>query len=308
MARLETRHLVTMVAVASEGSFVGAADVLGISQAAVSQHMAALERTVQATLFERHGGPTPVSLTAAGRVLLPHANAIIERMGDAQRELDDLASGVRGRLVCGTFQSVSVQLLPDIVARVRAESPELAIRLEEADENDVLIEQLVNGNLDVAFLAGPFDDARIDAIELGRDPFLVLLPRDHDFPISAGAKAFPTELLNGAPMVGQHPQALQQVIDDGLRPLGVTLQYVFRTNDNGAVQAMVRAGMGPAVMPRLAIDEADPNIHIMAMDPPIEPRSIWIAQSTAPHGVPAADRFIQLARELSKPRLLPPGR
>lgn len=308
MTRLETRHLMTFLAVAEEGSFVGAADILGVSQAAVSQHMSALERVVHATLFERHGGPTPVSVTAAGRVLLPHAKAIVEQMELAQRDLDDLASGVRGRLSCGTFQSVSVQLLPDIVARVRAESPELAIRLVEADENEVLIAQLLDGDLDVAFLAGPLDDARIDVIELGRDPFLVLLPRDHDFALPPRAKAFPTELLNGAPMVGQQPKALQQVIDDGLRPLGVTLRYVFRTNDNGAVQAMVRAGMGPAVMPRLAVDETDQDIVIMPMDPPIEPRPIYIAQSTSQFGLPSADRFVQLAREVSKPRLLPPLR
>jgi DNA-binding transcriptional LysR family regulator len=112
--------------------------------------------------------------------------------------------------------------------------------------------------------------------------------------------------LSDAPMVGQYPRALQQVIDDGLRPFGITLNYVFRTNDNGAVQTMVRAGMGPAVMPRLAIDETDRDIIIMPMDPPIEPRPIYIAQNPSQYGIPAADRFVQLAREISAPRLLPP--
>jgi len=302
---MDTRHLNTLLMVAEEGSFIGAADMLGLSQAAVSQHMAGLEKTVGTPLFDRHGGPRPVTLTPAGRILLTHAQAIVERMALAQRDLDDIASGMRGRLVCGTFQSVSVQLLPDIVARVRAESPDLDIRLEEQDENEILIEQLVNGVLDVAFLAGPLDDERIDAIELGRDPFLVLLPKHHTFDLPKRAKFFPTELLAGAPMIGQQPLALQQVIDDGLRPLGVQPRYVFRTNDNGAVQAMVRAGMGPAVMPKLAIDESDDDIIILPMDPPIEPRAIYIAQNTSPHGIPAADRFVQLAREISAPRLLP---
>lgn len=306
MTRLETRHLQTFLMVVKEGSFIGAADMLGFSQAAISQHIAALERTLGAALFERQGGPKPVVLAPAGRVLIPHAQAIVEHMQLAQRDLDDLASGMRGRLGCGTFQSVSVQLLPDIVARVRAESPDLAIRLEEQDENEILINQIINGELDVAFLAGPLHDARIDVIELGRDPYLVLLPKNHDFPLDPHATAFPTALLSDAPMVGQHPRALQQVIDDGLRLLGISLQYVFRTNDNGAVQAMVRAGMGPAIMPRLAIDESDENIIIMPLDPPIEPRSIYIAQSTSQHAIPAADRFVQLAREISAPRLLPP--
>jgi DNA-binding transcriptional LysR family regulator len=302
---MDTRHLQTLVMVAHEGSFIGAADMLGLSQAAVSQQIAALEKSVGTPLFDRHGGPRPVTLTPAGRILLAHAHAILDRMAVAQRDLDDLASGMRGRLMCGTFQSVSVQLLPDIVARVRAESPDLDIRLDEQDENNILIEQLVNGDLDVAFLAGPVNDDRIDAIELGRDPFLVLLPKHHTFDLPRRAKFFPTHLLSGAPMIGQQPQALQQVIDDGLRPLGVQPHYVFRTNDNGAVQAMVRAGMGPAVMPKLAVDESDDDIVILPMDPPIEPRAIYIAQNISPHGIPAADRFVQLAREISAPRLLP---
>jgi DNA-binding transcriptional LysR family regulator len=306
MTRLETRHIETFLMVVDEGSFIGAADLLGISQAAVSQHIAALERTLGSVLFHRQGGPKPVTLTPAGRVLIPHAQAMLERMQVAQRDLDDLASGMRGRLVCGTFQSVSVQLLPDIVARVRTETPDLAIRLEEQDENEILIDQLIDGKLDVAFLAGPINDSRIDVIELGRDPFLVLLPKNHEFDLDPKAKAFPSALLSNAPMVGQYPRALQQVIDDGLRPFGITLNYVFRTNDNGAVQAMVRAGMGPAVMPRLAIDESDKDIIIMPMDPPIEPRPIYIAQNTSQYGIPAADRFVQLAREISTPRLLPP--
>jgi len=306
MSRMETRHLETLVMVAEEGSFIGAADMLGISQAAVSQHMANLEKAVGATLFDRPGGPKPVTLTPAGQVLHTHAEAILSRMATAQQDLEDLASGTRGRLLCGTFQSVSVQLLPEIVARVRAETPELGIRLVEQDENDILIDLLLAGDLDVAFLAGPLTETRVDLIELGRDPFLVLLPKDHDFPVRPGATSFPTELLSGVPLIGQQPRALQQVIDDGLRPLGVQPSYVFRTNDNGAVQAMVRAGMAPAVMPRLAVDLSDTDIVILPMDPPIEPRAIYIAQRSSEHVLPAADRFVQVAQEVSKPRLLKP--
>jgi DNA-binding transcriptional LysR family regulator len=301
----ETRHLATLLLVAEEGSFVAAADLLGLSQAAVSQQMAALERTVGATLFDRPGGPRPVTLTPAGRVLRDRATRVLAELHAARQDLEDVASGTRGRLVIGTFQSVSVQLLPDIVARIRHDSPDLRIELVERDENVELIDLLVSGDLDVAFLSGTVHDDRLDVIELGTDPFLVLLPLDHQFALPKKPTAFPTEFLIDAPMIGQHPLALQQEIDDRLRPAGVQPRYVFRSNDNGAVQAMVRAGMGPAVMPRLAIDLADQNVIALPLDPPLEPRTIVVAQRAGAHALPAGDSFIQLAIRMSRDRLMP---
>jgi DNA-binding transcriptional LysR family regulator len=301
---LESRHLQTLVEVAAEGSFIGAADTLGVSQAAVSQQMATLERALGIALFDRPGGPRPVTLTAAGRILLGHAELVLAQLEAARLDLEDFASGTRGRLTCGTFQSVSVQLLPEIIARVRGSKPDLAIELVERDENDELIDLLLDGTLDIAFLTGSLDDPRVDTIVLGWDPFLVLLPRQHEFPIAASAKAFPAELLVDIPMVGQQPRALQQEIDDRLRPLGVQPRYAFRTNDNGAVQAMVRAGMGPAVMPRLAIDLDDPDVVILPLEPAVEPRPILVAQRISAQSAPAADDFIDVARKVGRARLL----
>lgn len=303
-ASLESRHLLTLVAVVTEGSFIGAADVLGISQAAVSQQMAALERAAGVVLFDRPGGPRPVTLTAAGRILHGHAEQVIAQLTAARRDLEDFARGTRGRLTCGTFQSVSVQLLPEIIARVRDSKPDLAIELVERDENDALIDLLIDGTLDIAFLTGAVDDPRIDTIVLGWDPFLVLLPATHSFVLEPNAHAFPAELLIDIPMVGQQPRALQQEIDDRLRPLGVQPRYAFRTNDNGAVQAMVRAGMGPAVMPRLATDLDDPGVVILPLEPPLEPRPIYVAQRISSQPAPAADDFIHVARQVGRRQLL----
>lgn len=301
---LESRHLQTLVEVATEGSFIGAADVLGVSQAAVSQQMAALEKAVGVALFDRPGGPRPVTLTAPGRILLGHATNVLDQLAAARRDLEDFASGTRGRLLCGTFQSVSVQLLPEIIARVRAAKPDLSIELVERDENEELIDYLIDGTLDIAFLAGSVNDPRVDTIVLGWDPFLVLLPRQHSYPIPASATAFPAALLIDTPMVGQQPRALQQEIDDRLRPLGIQPRYAFRTNDNGAVQAMVRAGMGPAVMPRLATDLNDPGVRILPLDPPVAPRPILVAQRISAETAPAADDFIDVARHVGRARLL----
>ena len=81
---VEFRHLRALRAVAEEGSFVGAADILGFSQAAISQQIAGLEKAVGVALFDRPGGPRPVTLTPAGRVLLRHADAVVELLDKYQ--------------------------------------------------------------------------------------------------------------------------------------------------------------------------------------------------------------------------------
>lgn len=300
---VELRHLRALRAVAEEGSFVGAADILGFSQAAISQQIAGLEKAIGQSLFDRPGGPRPVSLTPAGRLLLKHAQAMADRLDAAELALADLASGTAGRLSIGTYQSVSVQLLPELVREMRSAAPDLAINLIEHDDNDGLLNDLLAGQIDVTFLTGPFEDSRVDIIDLGVDPFVLILAKDSAFAREHTGKTFPTLLLRDVPMVGQHSCDCQAAIDEGLRSCGLKPRYVFRSNDNGAMQGMVRAGMGPAVMPLLAVDTSDPGIVVKRLDPPLDPRTIMIA---VPHGatpMPAAQRFVRIAKTECRKRL-----
>ena len=305
---VEFRHLRALRAVAAEGSFVGAADILGFSQAAISQQIAGLERAVGIALFDRPGGPKPVTLTPAGRLMLRHADAVIERLATAQRDLSDLSTGTAGRLIVGTYQSVSVQLLPELVREMRTASPDIDIHLVEHDDNESLIAALMDGDLDVTFLTGPYQDSRLDIIELGIDPFVIVLPADGPLAQENRGRTFPARELSGIPMVGQHTCDCQTSIDEGLRATGVKPRYVFRSNDNGAIQAMVRAGMGPAVMPLLAVDTADPGIVVKRLDPPFDPRTILIALRHGATPLPAAGKFVKIAKTECRKRLANAGR
>src|SRR3989442_15164043 len=103
---VELRHFLALEAVAREGSFGKAATALGYTQSAVSQQIATLERLVGQKLLERPGGPRPVSLTEAGRLLLTHAESIAARVAAAQADLTALADGEAGDLRVGGFPSV----------------------------------------------------------------------------------------------------------------------------------------------------------------------------------------------------------
>src|SRR5919108_1177491 len=90
---LEFRHLIALKAIAEEGTFGRAARRLGYTQSAISQQIATLERIVGQRLIDRPGGPRPVSLTEAGRLLLRHADGITARLQAAQADLGALRDG-----------------------------------------------------------------------------------------------------------------------------------------------------------------------------------------------------------------------
>ena len=291
LADLELRHLSALRAVAETGTFGKAATKLGFSQSAVSQQIASLERIVGASMFERHGGPRPVTLTPAGELLLPHAVSILDRVRVTEADLAGFLAGEIGTLRVGTFQSVSVRILPDLLTELGEEHPGIEIRLFESDDQDVLLNRLRSGELDLTFAVLPLtaaDDLTVDV--LCQDPFVALAPLD--------SKILPPEGpigirdFDGLPIIGQPRTSCQLVIEEGFRKAGVEPDVVFRSTDNGAVQAMVRAGMGHAVLARLAVDLDDKNVAIRPLDPPMDPRTIVLVRVSDRH-LPHSERVLR---------------
>jgi DNA-binding transcriptional LysR family regulator len=290
---VEIRHLQALDAVAREGSFGRAAERLGFTQSAISQQIAGLERAVGERVFDRRGGSRPVELTPAGEVLLSHAEAVLAQMRAAGDALRSLRAGEVGRLVVGAYQSVAVKVLPGVIGRLRVERPGLTIRCVEGDDNDELVAKLMDNELDLSFLVGPTHHEAIEAVELCVDPFVLVSPAGGD-----DRSVVPVSDLHGVPMIGQQPSSCQSLMDDAFRRCGFEPDYVFRTNDNSAVQAMVRAGMGRAVLPYLAVDANDPGVTIAELDPPFAPRVLFLARRRGRTLSPGADRFTELALEV----------
>jgi DNA-binding transcriptional LysR family regulator len=291
---VEIRHLAALVAVAETGSFGRAATQLGFTQSAVSQQIAALERIAGEAVFERPGGPRPVEITPAGEVLLRHARVVLGRLREAEQDLTALRAGEQGRIAIGTFQSVSVKILPTVLAALKAERPGVDVHLIELADQTELIDQVVSGALDLTFV-NSVEDPRLVTEFLFSDPIMFVTaagPGVPDGPVAAAD-------VNGRPLIGEQESSCQLLIESSLRLVGISPTYVFRSNDNGAMQAMVRAGMGDAFMPLLAIDRTDPGVVVREIEPALEPRLIgvgWRAGRTLP---PAARRFVELAHEVA---------
>ncbi|MCB0968996.1 MAG: LysR family transcriptional regulator [Ilumatobacter sp.] len=294
LRQLELKHVVALDAVASEGTFGRAAERLGYTQSAVSQQIAALERILGDKVFDRPGGPRPVVLTPLGAELLERGRELLARVDAMSLELDLFRTGSVGRLSVGTFQSTSAMLLPKIVGRMRDQFPSIEMHVVESDDEDRLVTALVTGEVEVSFLVGE-PPADIDGLHLFDDPY-VLVARPGQFdegPVSVDQFA-------DEPMIGQHPNACQLTGEAGLRSVGLTPTYVYRTNDNSTVAAMVRAGMGVAVMPFLCVEPEDRRVSIHPLEPSIPDRSIWVAWREHRTQSPAAQRFVDLAVDVSR--------
>ena len=289
---LELRHLLALDAVAIEGTFGRAAERLGYTQGAVSQQIAALERAIGGSVFDRPGGPRPVRITPLGKVMLAHAREILAKAQATAESIERFKAGESGRVDIGTFQSVSNVLLPRIVRQLRDEHPLVDIRVFEEDS---AIERLQAGELDLAFWVGQLDGT--DSVTLLDDPF-VLVARRGEFPEG------PVHLkrLDGVQMVAFPPTLCDGGrVDASIAAAGVNPVVVFRTQDNGAVLSMVRAGMGSAIMPRLAVNikADDPDLCIHEIKPKIQPRKISVMWQAGRTLSPLAQRIIDISVEVA---------
>jgi DNA-binding transcriptional LysR family regulator len=293
---IDLRLLVTFDAVVTEGTFARAAERLGYTQSAISQQIATLERFVGEPLFDRPGGPRPAELTPFGAHLLDHARVLLHRVDRIDDDLDRFRAGDAGRLRVGTFQSVSNTVLPAVLGTMRRELPNLEIVAFESEYDRVLQDELAAGSLDLSFVVGDADDAgeRFDTRHLLNDPFR-LIARPGQYPPGPVR----TERIADQPLIGQHPCSWQEISEDGLRSAGVEPHYVFRSNDNGTVAAMVRAGMGVAVLPLLCTEPEDPRVSLHPLDPPFAGREISIAWRRGSTLSPSAERFVELAVAVS---------
>ena len=143
----------------------------------MSQQIAALEKAVGGAVFDRPGGPRPVTITPLGKVVLAHARELLSKAQTAAEAIERFKAGESGRIDIGTFQSVSTVLLPQIVRQLRDEHPAVDIRLVE---EETAVDRLLAGELDLIFWVAPIDGP-IESVKLLDDPY-VLLARRGDFP------------------------------------------------------------------------------------------------------------------------------
>jgi DNA-binding transcriptional LysR family regulator len=278
--------------VADRGSISAAADALSFTQPAVSRQIATLEREAGAQLFERL--PRGIRLTEAGRVLLGHAEAILDRMTAARTQVEAVTRLEAGRLRIGSFATANATIVPRAIAAFTRAHPEVELSLAEGTSRQ-LIPRLRAGELDVAIATDPLepDLDELAVFDIVEDPMLVALPLDH--PLAHKPKLRLRDLRDAAWIEGG-PADCRRPLFRACAAAGFEPSIRFGAEQWLGKQGLVAAGVGVTLIPGLALATVRDDIALRSLGPDA-PRRRVVAMVPEGYRAPAAEPFVALVRE-----------
>lgn len=240
---MEFKQLRSFVHVMRQGGFTQAATTLHISQSAVSKQVAQLEQDLGVQLLDRHG--SQLHLTAAGKVVLAKAEAMLRLRSDLLSELDDLGQLVRGELRLGLPLLGGDAMFASLFAEYRRRYPNIEIQLMEA--GSLVVEQAVlDAELELGGSMTPSNPA------LGFQPFCnepldVLLPADH--PLADNREVRLAELANTPFLLYERSFMLNDRLIQACRRHGFTPREGGRSGQADFLAALVATGQGVVLLP-----------------------------------------------------------
>jgi DNA-binding transcriptional LysR family regulator len=257
---LDTRRLRVFCVVAEEGSFTAAADRLYLTQSAVSQQMAILEREVGLALLERL--PRGVRLTRAGELLAERSRALLMELTGIERDLHRLVDGPR-QVRLGTFSTAGLHVIPAVVQRYRREleaSRLLIVPTQPKEVTGLLRDRSIDVGMVWDYAFAPQSHEGLPYEHLLDDPLRLLVPRGHPVLQGAGASGAavetPVDLAELAAegwVVRRHREPYDEAFATMCRMAGFEPDIVFTTDDYPSVQGLVAAGVGVGVVPQMSL-------------------------------------------------------
>jgi DNA-binding transcriptional LysR family regulator len=251
---MDTTRLTVFREVATLGSFTAAAKSLRYTQSAISRQVAALEDDLGVALFDREA--RGVRLTEEGRALLTHAEAVLDRLDVARREITALRDVDGGRLRVGAFPTAGAVLVPHAMVAFQRDFPNVEISFSDG-LSARLVDRLRAGELDVAVLGTAAEGAE----HLLDDPMFVALSRDHRL---AGRRT-----VRLAELCAEHWIAGSRTVEDTL--IAACLRSGFRPAVHYVVQdwttklGLVAAGLGVTLVPGLLWGAARSDLALVRL-------------------------------------------
>jgi molybdate transport repressor ModE-like protein len=289
---IDVQRLRILRAVATHGSFSKAAASLLFTPSAISQQIAALERTIGAPVVER--STRGVVLTEPGRLLVEAAEAVFAELHHAQEQIDRLAAG-RSRLTIATFSTGGRHLLPRTLAAFAADHPEVEINVLEREPEDSLpLVRAGEADLAIAYhFDGPLplppgDRSGLRWTLLMEDPMSVVLPEGHRL---AGRQSVELSELAGERWVLGCTKS-----EDFLRRYaaraGFAPKFAGSTSDYFFAQSLVAAGVSVSLIPQVALDRSTVGIAVVPIGPPRPTRYIGVATALRRHPQPLVESLV----------------
>ena len=194
----------------------------------------------------------------------------------------------------GIYQSVGTRILPRLLRDFALAWPRVEVRLIESADDGQLLALVERGEVEVTFTVYPLAPGPVEAIELLHDPYLLLVSADS--PLCRAPQPLALRELVDVPLIGPRVCFSGEQMEVRLRSRGIEPRVIFRSDDNPTVQGLVGAGVGAALLPRLAIDQTDTTTRALTLDEAIPPRIICLAWHRDRFRSPATRAFVEAAR------------
>ncbi len=292
---MEIRQLKAFLAIAEAKTFTAGARRVNVTQAAISMQIRQLEEEVGLQLFTRT--PRRVILTEAGEYLLERARKILREHDSAIAEIAELGGVEHGRLRIGSASAeFATQQLPKILQGIRVKFPnsDLSVR---AGTSQTLVDKIMHGEIDIAFVSLPVDNSSITTDLLFSDEIVAIAhpshPRANEKYISAAALAGEKLIL------GERGGNTRRMIDDFFNAANVRPHVVMELSRQEAVNQMVEnnLGVGTAGAKTIADEIREGRLVSWMIEGAEINWELGLARLRGGYFSPIAKEFVRLCKE-----------
>jgi DNA-binding transcriptional LysR family regulator len=291
---LSLRLLRIFLVAAEHNNFSRAAEILYVSQPAVSKSIQELEQQVGLTLFDR--SRRVLALTEAGHLLYQYAQHLFAVEKAAEIALDQLKGLERGHLALGASRTIGTYLLPPLLSRFHRAYPGIQLSLEIANSQTIL-KHLHTKPLDLAFVEGPVKDSDFDVSVWGKDHLAVIVASD--CPLLSEQPVPLQRLANESYIQRESGSGTREIVDAVFEKHGLQPDIVMELESNQAVKQAVIAGLGFSIVSQATIKlefEAGVLAVVSLSDCNFD-RSLWQVTSKGRPRSPAAVAFEKYAAQ-----------
>ncbi|MEW2414948.1 LysR family transcriptional regulator [Streptomyces sp. NPDC046866] len=302
MTEWDIKKLRILRTLAERGTVTATAEALHMTPSAVSQQLTNLARQLGVVLLEAHG--RRVRLTDAAHLVLRHADAVFAQLERADAELAGYRAGDVGQVRVGAFSTAVPVLVVPAVAALRRTHPQVEVRVREteaAESYELLSAGMVDLALSLAAHAPTARDTRFTRMVLLEDPLDVALPPGHPL---AGEPDLRLADLSGEPWIYGGSGPWQEIARSACEAAGFVPEQAHAAAGWTAILAMVQAGMGVALVPRMVSGRASGvAVCELAHDRPT--RHVIAATRRGAESAPAVTHVLAALRRVAADRVGP---
>ena len=260
---LELPHLSTFVGAAELGSFTALAADLHITQAAVSQRIAALEGELRVSLFHRRA--RRVTLTEAGQRLYEYARKILGLHEQARRELGGFHPSVSGDLPIAASSVPGKFFLPGLLSAFHAKYPQVHVRATVSDSSSVM-NDVEKGKASLGLIGQKPEKSTLEARSIGSDSLVLIVPPKHRW---ATHRNISVKALTGVPLIiRESGSGSRCALEKSLERVGTSLAALnvfLELGSNSAIKDAVKRGLGLAFLSRLCVKREQDSEELRAV-------------------------------------------